>query len=137
MQKAERKELDLLSKDIFGSSSRWQKLVDKGYTEAVMEDVEEEVPAEKEGEAPTKQMVKKPVLVNGAQKLVKKWHTVESVLAYMVEQKAQLDVIRAKMAQQREDFFAKLKLEQEAQKVKEEANKLIDTIQSNISGSAK
>src|SRR5580693_10476931 len=115
--RAERKELDLLSKDIFGSSSRWQKLINKGYDEMVTEEVEETVPAEKEGEEPTKRMVKVPVLApNGTHKFVRKYHTIESVLEFMVEQKKQLDIVRAQIAKQRDELIAKINAENEAKK---------------------
>lgn len=137
MKRAERKEIDLLSKDVFGSSSRWQKLVGKGYDELVTEDVEETVPAEKEGEEPTKQTIKKPVLANGARQLLRKYHTVESILEFMIEQKKQLDVFRAQLQKQKEEFFAKLQAEQAAKQAKTEAENLVKELQSTTAGSAK
>jgi len=133
--RAERNALDALSKDIFGSSSRWQKLVDKGYDEMVTEEVEETVPAEKEGEEPTKRMVKVPVTApNGTHKFVRKYHTIESVLEFMVEQKKQLDVIRAQIAKQRDELIAKINAENAAKQAKEDAEQLAKQVQEAASG---
>ena len=135
MQKVERKEIDSLSKAVFGSSSRWQKLINKGYSELVTEEVEETVPAEKEGYVPTTQKVKKPVLKNGALQYVPKHHTVESVLEYMVEEKKKLDTLRAEITKKREEFFAKLAEEQAAKKAKEDADNAAKQVQDSAAGS--
>lgn len=100
---ATRKQLDALSKEVFGSSSRWQKLIDKGYTDLITEEVEEEVPSEVEGEAPTKKTVTKPVLKNGAQQFITKYYTIDSAREYMIAQKAVLDNIKAQIAKHRAD----------------------------------
>ena len=135
ISRAERKELDLLSKDIFGSSGRWQKLVDKGYDEMVTEEVEETVPAEKEGEEPTKRTVKVPVLnAQGAHQFVRKYYTIESVLEFMVEQKKQLDEVRAQIARQRDELIAKINAENAAKQAKEEAEALAKQVQDAAAG---
>lgn len=131
--RVERKELDLLSKDVFGASSRWQKLIDKGYDELVTEEVEETVPAEKEGDEPTKRTVRVPVKVDGANRYVRKYHTIESVLEFMVEQKKQLDIFRAQLAKQRDELMAKI----EAEKVQKEAEEVAKQVHATLSGSAK
>jgi hypothetical protein len=138
ISRAERSQLALLSKDVFGSSSRWQKLVDDGYEELLTEEIEETVPSEKEGEEPTKRKVQIPVLSpTGAKQYVRKYHTIESVLEFMVEQKKQLDVLRAKLMQQRAELMKKIEEENAAKKKKEEEEKLAKHIQSTLSGSAK
>jgi hypothetical protein len=130
--KVERKELDLLSREVFGSSTRWQRLIDKGYDEAVTEEVEETVPAEKEGEEPTKRKVKVPVKVNGSTQYTRKYHTIESVLEFMVEQKKQLDIFRAQLAKQKEEFLANM----EAEKIAKEAKESAQQVQAAIGGSS-
>jgi hypothetical protein len=135
MKKAERKEIDLLSKHVFGSASRWQKLVGKGYNELVSEEVEETVPPEKEGDEPTTQKVRKPVLKNDTLQYVKKFHTVDSVLEYMVEEKKKLDVLREEIIKKREEFFIKLAKEQADKKSKEDAENAARQVQANAAGS--
>lgn len=136
MQKAERKEYDLLSKAVFGSSSRWQKLIGKGYDEVVSEEIEETIPAEKEGDEPTKQKIQRPILKNGARQLVRKYHTVESVLEFMVEQNKKINEFKEKMEKAKEEYFAKVKAEEEAAKAKAEQDKVINDLQTKVAGSA-
>ncbi|MCX9024592.1 MAG: hypothetical protein OIN85_00685 [Candidatus Methanoperedens sp.] len=112
---AEKAELNALSKEVFGASSRWQKMITKGVVETVMEDVTEYVPnpedEEKEG---TTRTVKVPVKYsNGAVKSVSKYFTVDSVREYMVARKKQLDEIKA--------MIKKANDEREAEKRKQEA----------------
>jgi phosphoketolase len=58
---AQREELDALSKDVFGATSRWQTILKKGYNE------------------PQKQLTKKSTF------FVKRYHTVESVKELMLD----------------------------------------------------
>lgn len=133
ISKAQRKELDTLSKTLFGSSSRWQKLIDKGYDELVTEEVEESVPSEKEGEAPTVKKVQAPVLsAAGARQYVRKYHTLDSIVVFLNEQKEQFD----KLVQARNELIAQINAENEAKKAKEDAEKLAKEVHSNVSGSA-
>lgn len=116
-----RLELNALSKDVFGTSSRWQKMVDKGYKEQVTEEVTETVPAEKEGDAPTTRQVWVPVKNSGGSFMyVIKRHTVETVLAYMVEQKIKLDALRDQIKKQYEAKLAEQKATEEAKKLNQE-----------------
>lgn len=117
ISKALRNELNTLSKELFGTTSRWQKLVDKGYDELVTEEVEETVPAEKEGEEATTRKVKMPVLLRGSRQFVRKFHTVESVREFMGVQKIQMDLIRAQIKQAQEDAKKKQEEEQAAKDV--------------------
>jgi hypothetical protein len=135
--KIERKELDLLSKDVFGSSSRWQKFIDKGYDELVTEEVEETIPPEKEGEQATVRKLKMPTLLNGGKQYARKYHTIESVLEFMVEQKKQLDELRSQIAKQREEAIAKFESEKAAKKAQEDAEEIAKQVHASISGSAK
>lgn len=113
-----RLELNALSKDVFGVSSKWQKLVEKGYLEEVTEEVTETVPAEKEGDAPTTKTVRVPVLTasGGKQSLLKRY-TVETVREFLLERKKTLDTLRALLKKQHEDKLAKAKEEAEAKKI--------------------
>ncbi len=113
----EKDELNTLSKDVFGISSKWQKLVDKGYSELVIEEKEETVPAEKEGDTPTTRKVHVPVLKNGAKQYVTKRHTVESIRDYMLNQKTQLDGIRQMIRDQQEAAQAKERAEVQAKEL--------------------
>lgn len=137
ISRAERKELDLLSKDVFGSSSRWQKLVGKGYEVMVTEEVEETVPPEKEGDEPTKRKVQAPVLSpTGGHQYVMKYHTIESVLEFMTEQKKQLDVLRAQLQKQRDDFMAKLEADKAAEKKRQDDEAAAKAVHSTSSGAS-
>lgn len=127
LDKRTRLALDHLSKEVFGASSRWQKLIDKGYTELVTEEVTETVPAEKEGDEPTKRQVQVPVLNKfGAQQFVTKRYTIESVMEFMQKHKKAMDELRAKMAA----------MQEEQRKKKEEAE-LAEKVNDVLAGSAK
>lgn len=114
----EREELNGLSKDVFGTSSRWQKLVNQGYVELLSREVQETIPAEKEGEAAVVRKVSVPVLSQtGAKQYVTKHHTVESVREFLVAQKAQLDSLRQQFKEQQESALAKEKAEAQAKEL--------------------
>lgn len=121
-----RKELDALSKEVFGTASRWQKMVDKGYKELLTEEVTETIPAEKEGEEPTTKVVKAPVLLNGSQQYIVKRHTLESVKEFLLEGKKQLDEVRAQIKKHQEEALTKKQAEEKAKQIHKE-----------LSGSAK
>lgn len=108
ISKKERLELDALSKEVFGASSRWQKLVTKGYEEAVMEDKEETLPVDEKGEGGGTKTVKVPVQAtkNGGVKYVRKYHTEDSVRGYMLHQKKMFEEIRAQIKKHQEDVKA-------------------------------
>jgi hypothetical protein len=119
--------LNHLSKEVFGTESRWQKLVDKGYSELITEEVNETVPAEKEGDESTTRKIRVPVLNKfGAKQFVKKYHTVESVMEFMQAQQKQLAELKAK-------FLAM----QEEQKKKKEEAELVNQIHNAGAGSIK
>lgn len=117
----EKSELKALSQEVFGASSRWQKLVDRGYTELVTETTTEFVPGEKEGDEGTTREVQVPVkTANGAHQYVTKRHTVDSIRDYMLERKAKLDEIRAEIKRQQDEARAKKEQEALVQKVHQE-----------------
>lgn len=96
LDRNERKELDALSKEIFGQTNRWRKLVDQGYSELVTRHVEEEVPNEN-GEGTTLRMVQIPVLTeSGGKQYKQKYHTVESIKEVMLKIKSEIEENRKK-----------------------------------------
>lgn len=133
LNKKERKELDNLSKEVFGSSSRWQKLIGKGYTELVTKEVTETVPPEKEGDEPTTKTVQVPVKTeSGADLYVTKYYTPKSVKKFMEEQKVALEDLRRQIEKLQEE---QVKLQEQQQK-KREAEETAKKINSQMGGSA-
>jgi uncharacterized protein YdiU (UPF0061 family) len=119
-----KEELSQLSKDVFGSRSRWIKLVEKGYDELETEEVEQEVPG-KDGAPPTKQTVSKPKLRKGVPYYVRKRHTVESIKALMLDRKEKI--------KQFNELLAQMKKDQEKQAAEK---KLIEKVQEEAAGGA-
>lgn len=120
-----KEQLNALSKEVFGTASRWVKLVEKGYQKLVTEDVEETVPADENGEGGGVNVVQKPVLVaNGAQQYVTERHTVASVQALM-----------QKLKKQRDDYFAAVKELQARTKAEQEAKAQSDKLIKEAGGS--
>jgi predicted PolB exonuclease-like 3'-5' exonuclease len=115
LTKAQREELKALSKEVFGSSSRYQKLMGKGYMEMLTEELSEIVPGEKEGDPDVEKMVKIPVkTADGALQYVQKYHTAESVKAYMEQCRVTIEKFKADMA--------KKEVEEKAKKEQVQAN---------------
>ena len=107
----EKEELNALSKDVFGSSSRWQKLVDRGSMELVTEKVTEFVPAEiSENEGTTREVQVPLKRKDGANQYAVKRHTVESIREYMVQRKTMLDQVRAEVKRLQDEAKAKEEL---------------------------
>ncbi|CAM6004863.1 unnamed protein product [Sphagnum balticum] len=117
----ERSELNALSKEVFGASSRWQKLVNNGYPKMYTEKVTEYVPGEKEGDEGKTQEKEVPLKnPNGTYMFYVTRHTVETVKEYMLQRKEQLDMIKAAIKKQQDEAKAKKEQEQLALKVNEE-----------------
>lgn len=117
LSRTERDELNALSKEVFAASSRWQKLVNKGYPKLLTEEVTELVPGEKEGDEATERKVRIPLKRHdGAMQSTTEYHTVESVKSFMIERKAMIDGFKAQLKKQQED--AQAKKEQEALELK-------------------
>lgn len=123
---AERDELDALSKEVFGATSRWQTLVKKGFSQLLTEEVQEYVPGETKedgtvGEGFTR-MVQVPIKrKDGALQSVMKYHDVSSVRVYMLERKAYLDKIKADIKRMQDEEKAKKDAEALAKRVHQEA----------------
>lgn len=121
LTKEEKGELSVLSKEVFGTRSRWQKLVNQGYPRLLTEEVTEFVPGEKEEDEGTTRKVQVPAKRHdGAMQSTTVRHTVESVKEYMLQRKEMLDKIRAEIKRQQEEAKAKKELEEQALKVHEE-----------------
>jgi hypothetical protein len=116
------RELDALSKDVFGSSSRWKKLVERGYVEPLTEERTEYVPGKTkedgtEEEGTTRQVQVPVKRHDGASLMVQKRHSVESIHVYMLGRKAKLDEIRAMIKKQQDEARAKQEAAAEADRV--------------------
>lgn len=112
-----RNELDTLSKQVFGVSSKWKKLVESGVTEMITEEKTEMVPGEN-GAEPTEQKLQVPVKApNGAIQYRVKRFTVEGILEFMRERKKLIDQINEMNRKNREAAEAKQKQEQLAKQV--------------------
>lgn len=123
MNRNTRKELDPLSKEVFGSSSRWQKLVSKGHPELLTQEVEEPVPSDKEGGTVEIRKVQVPLkTATGANQYYTKHYTVESIREYMLNQRAMMDQIRAQIKKMNEEAKAKREAEEKAQRLIDEAS---------------
>lgn len=121
----EREELNKLSQEVFGSSSRWKKLVDTGLREQVMEEVEEFIPPETEDGEGTTRKVKIPVKHKGINKFETRHFDVESIKTFMLERKKYIEEFKA--------MVEKIKAEEKAKKEQEE---LAKKVQEETSGSA-
>lgn len=115
-----RDELDTLSLEVFGTKSRWKKLLDRGYTELLTEEVTEYVPGEDGKEGETKK-VNVPVKRNGMSVYVTKYHTVESVKETLLKLKEQKEKLQEEIRKMQEEQ-AKREAEKElAAQVQKEA----------------
>jgi hypothetical protein len=102
LSREEKEELNKLSKDVLGASSRWRKMIENGYAEQIMRTVVEEVPGEN-GAPATTRTVQIPVLLeNGVKQYRTQYHTVESVRTFMLELKDQRDQIMAQIQKQKD-----------------------------------
>ena len=113
-------ELNELSKEVFGSKSRWRKLVDRGSAEVVMEDTTR---LHADG---SKETVQTPVMHVGAnggevqqQQLVR--YTPESIKEKMLFMKKQRDEMFATLLKQQEDQ----KAAKEGLKAQEQAKNMV------------
>lgn len=117
----EREELEALSKEVFGSTSRYATILRDGEVKAVTVVVTEYIPADEGtgGEGTTKETEVVDTLP-GAPKSAKLQlvrHSVESIRALMVDRKARQDLFRALQKKQHEEALAKQALAQRKQEV--------------------
>ena len=114
----QKEELDALSQAVFGSRSRWRKMVEVGVPELIQEDTTR---LNRDGTSETVKTAKLYVGPNGGElpHSVLKRYTLEEAKQHMIDLKAK-----------REAFFEMIKKQQEeAQKAKEaeEAKKAVET----------
>lgn len=90
-----------LSKEVFNATSRWSTLLKKGIAETVFEEVTEYVPATDTTKEETRTH-KVPVYLDAAKKslkMVQRRFTPETLMAFMLERKKQIDLIKALIAE--------------------------------------
>lgn len=103
LSRKDREELNSLSKEVFGTSSRWQKLVDQGYMKPLTKKVSETVPGAKEGDPATETEIEVlDTREDGAVQMTTARHTLESIKEYMLSRKKQFDLIRAEMKRKKD-----------------------------------
>ena len=124
ISKAEREEFKVLSKELLGSSSRWQKLLDSGQTVITTKTVIQNIPATETTEETTKE-VEVMDLLNGTRQWHKVWHTPETLKDYLLDLKSKRDA-----------FLEKKRLQEEEAKNEKEAAEQIEKLQEVAGGSA-
>lgn len=129
---AEIEQFEALSIELFGASSKWSTILKKGMTVPVTEKVTEYVPATDTTPEETKE-VDVPVYLTQNKKSVKqvtKHFTAESLLAWMLDRKKQIDTIKALIKKRQDDAEA-------ARKEAQVAKQLSDSLSMNATGDAK
>jgi hypothetical protein len=121
----ERKQLDALSKEIFGVPSKWKKFLDKPQMGLATYECTETVIGV-DG-APDKTEVKTvPLLTNDGHKIFEaKYFTLETLKVWMLNLK-----------KQRDEYIAKTEKEAKEKAEKEQQEKLAKSVQENLSGTA-
>jgi hypothetical protein len=117
--------LKSLSLEIFGKSSRYQKLFE--YDEVKTVEVDEVVPG-KDGEPDTTKKVRVPLMTGpgkGSKQSVRRYRSVEEVLQLLLDFKAA-----------RDQHIANMKAQQEAARAKQEEEARLKKIQDDLGGSA-
>jgi hypothetical protein len=115
-----RKELQALSKEVLGSSSRWQKMLERGTQELLTEDVTEYVPGKTDEDEGTTRVVKLPVKrKDGALQYVIKHYTPESLKAMLLDLKEKRDNMIIQINKMNAEQKAKQALEAQMKKVQE------------------
>lgn len=114
-------ELNALSKEVFGSSSRWKKIVERGVPELMTEEITEYVPDENGGEGTTRQVTRPIKRHDGANQSIVKRHTVESVRELMLKRRVEIAEVMAKIQQAQKEEEEKKAAQELAKKVQEQA----------------
>ena len=118
--RAVREQLKALSLEIFGKSSRYQKLFEYDQVKTVK--IKETVPGE--NGAPDTEVEKEvPLMVGpgkGSKTSVRRYRSVEEVLQLLLDFKAKRDEYIAQMKKQQEEAKAKADAEAKAKKIQEE-----------------
>lgn len=120
-----RNELNALSKEVFGVSSKWQTFLKKGTSQLVTKKSTETIPG-KDGAEDTIREIDVPVLTPyGAKQFVQKYHSVDEMRALLLSYKKQM-----------EDFREQIKKQQEEQAAKQAEEKALKEVQELAHGSA-
>lgn len=90
----ERKELDALSLEVFGVSSKWQRFF-KGIPELITKTVVETIPGEKDAPDTTRE-VQVPVLIGTAKQYKTRAYSIQEVRDLLLNAKKQRDIQLAK-----------------------------------------
>jgi hypothetical protein len=105
--RTDREVLNTLSKEVYGSSSRWGKIVRNGVVELVTQELSEIVPGV-DGAPDTETVVKVPVKRDdGALQSTVKHYSVEDVRVLMTERKVKLDEFKALTEKNRKEVAAR------------------------------
>lgn len=116
-----RMELNALSKEVFGTPSRWQKLLSKGTDQLLTKKVTETIPG-KEGEESTTKESEVPILTKSRHKqFFRKYYTLDEVHQMLLTYKQQLDNMKAEMKKQQDEKEAKEAQEKAIVQIKEAA----------------
>lgn len=104
-----REELNALSLEVYGVSSKWQKLLERGTNELITKTVTETVPGENGQPDETKE-VQVPDTFNGVNQYRHRNYTLDEVKTLLLSMKKSRDEIIAKMkeAQAKREFEKKI-----------------------------
>lgn len=121
LPREQREKLKLLSSEVFGSSSKWQKLYK--FDEVLKHTVTETVPGVDGAEDTTKE-VEIPLYVEGTKvkQSVRKYRTTEEVEALLVMFKAKRDAYIENMKKAQAEALAKRKADEDRKKLEAELN---------------
>jgi hypothetical protein len=114
--------LNKLSKEVFGASSRWKKLVEKGYVKQVTEELDDIVPGENGEPDTVKKVQVASRRADGAYLSTLERHTLASVEEYMLDLKKKRDEFLAMIEKQRQEQEAKRRQAELEQQVHREVS---------------
>lgn len=114
--------LNKLSKEVFGASSRWKKLVEKGYAKQVTEELDDIVPGENGEPDTVKKVQVASRRADGAYLSTQERHTLASVEEYMLDLKKKRDEFLAMIEKQRQEQEAKRRQAELEQQVHREVS---------------
>lgn len=124
LSREERQELNALSKEVFGATSKWLKYINQGHPVKATTTVKESVPQDDGTEKLVEKQVAK-LLPHGAEYRIMKYYTISEVKAMMLDLKEKITAFKEMLKQQ--------EVERQA---KETAAKLAKAVQSQAGGSA-
>lgn len=115
-----KEELKTLSKEVFGSSSRYQKILDRGMLQPLTEEVTEYVPGETDEDEGFTRQVQVPVKRNGMDVSVTKRPTPEELKQIMLDMKAKREAFLEQLKKMQEEAKTKKALEEHQKQVAKE-----------------